>query len=319
VTSAAINFYDAHPGTGDLRREVLSGLASSPRAIPPKFFYDKRGSELFDAICELPEYYQTRTEMSILRSCVGDLVSLIGPDCLLVELGSGASKKVRLLLEELRPSSYLGVDISKEFLLSSTRSLASDYPWLDVHAACVDFSHTLDVPHCDTFEHKVTFFPGSSIGNFDPDDAIDLLRRIAQMMNTNGQLLIGVDLKKDISILNSAYNDAAGVTAEFNLNLLTRIRDELDSDIDPGAFNHHAFYNPARGRIEMHLVSAYPQRLRIEDHFFDLSTGETIHTENSYKYTIEEFAELAAAAGYQQQQVWTDESSLFSVQLLTTV
>ncbi len=318
MTSTAIKFYDAHPGMHDLKREVISGLTGSPKAIPPKFFYDRRGSELFDAICELPEYYQTRTEMDILRGCTTELVEHIGPDCLLVELGSGASKKVRLLLEELRPSSYLGVDISKEFLLSSTQTLASDYPWLDVHAACVDFSHTLDMPHCETFEHKVAFFPGSSIGNFDPDDAIDLLRRIAEMMNTNGHLLIGVDLKKDISILNSAYNDAAGVTAEFNLNLLTRIRDELNSDIDPGAFDHQAFYNPARSRIEMHLVSTYAQRIRIEDHLFEFDTGETIHTENSYKYTIEEFGELAAAAGFRQVQVWTDESSLFSVQLLKT-
>ena len=318
MTSTAIKFYDAHPGTGDLRREVISGLASSPKTIPPKFFYDRRGSELFDAICELPEYYQTRTEMSILRNCVAELVEHIGPDCLLVELGSGASKKVRLLLEQLRPSSYLGVDISKEFLLSSTHKLASDYPWLDVHAACVDFSHTLDIPHCKMFEQKVAFFPGSSIGNFDPDDAVSLLRHIAEMMDANGYLLIGVDLKKNIGILNSAYNDAAGVTAEFNLNLLTRIHDELDSEINTDAFDHHAFYNSDRDRVEMHLVSTRSQHIRIEDHFFELSAGESIHTENSYKYTIEEFAELASAAGFHQQQVWTDESNLFSVQLLKT-
>ena len=318
MTSPAIKFYDAHPGTDDLRREVITGLAGSPKAIPPKFFYDKHGSELFDAICELPEYYQTRTEMSILRNCVAELVEHIGPDFLLVELGSGASKKVRLLLEELRPSSYLGVDISKEFLLSSTRLLAADYPWLDVHAACVDFSHTLDIPHCETFDHKVAFFPGSSIGNFDPQDAINLLKRVAEMMNMNGHLLIGVDLKKDVRILNAAYNDASGVTAEFNLNLLTRIREELDSDIDPDDFSHLAFYNPDRGRIEMHLVNAHQRRIRIDDHFFELSAGESIHTENSYKYTIEEFAELASAAGFKQQRVWTDESSLFSVQLLQT-
>ena len=318
MISTAIKFYDAHPGSYDLKREVISGLARTPRTIPPKFFYDRRGSELFDAICELPEYYQTRTEMDILRNCTAELVDHIGPDCLLVELGSGASKKVRLLLEQLRPSSYLGVDISKEFLLSSTQTLATDYPWLDVHAACVDFSHSLDIPHCKTCEHKVTFFPGSSIGNFDPDDAIDLMQRIALMMDMNGYLLIGVDLKKDISILNSAYNDATGITAEFNLNLLTRIREELDSDIDPGAFSHHAFYNPDRGRIEMHLVSTQQQRIRIDDQYFELNAGESIHTENSYKYTIEEFAELASAAGFKQQRVWTDESSLFSVQLLRT-
>ena len=318
MTSTAIKFYDAHPGTDDLRREVVTGMATTPKAIPPKFFYDKRGSELFDAICELPEYYQTRTEMRILRNCVAELVEHIGPDCLLVELGSGASKKVRLLLEQLRPSSYLGVDISKEFLLSSTQLLANDYPWLDVHAACVDFSHSLDIPQCETFDHKVTFFPGSSIGNFDPEDAINLLRRIAEMMNRDGQLLIGVDLKKDTRILNAAYNDAAGVTAEFNLNLLNRIRDELDSNVDPDAFKHDAFYSTVHGRIEMHLVSRYAQSVRIEDNVFDFDKGETIHTENSYKYSVEEFAELAAAAGFRQQKVWTDESSLFSVQLLKT-
>lgn len=319
MISTAVKFYDAHPGTDDLRREVISGLADDPKSIPPKFFYDRRGSELFDAICELPEYYQTHTEMNILRSCVNDIVDFIGPDCLLIELGSGASKKVRLLLEQLRPSGYLGVDISKEFLLSSTRALAADYPWLDVHAACVDFSHTLDMPHSETFEHKVAFFPGSSIGNFDPDDAINLLQRIAGMMHNNGHLLIGVDLKKDSAILNAAYNDAAGITAQFNLNLLTRIREELDSDICPETFDHKAFYNPDLGRIEMHLASKHVQRVRIEDNIFSFEAGETIHTENSYKYTIEEFAELAAAAGFQQQRVWTDDSGLFSVQLLQTV
>lgn len=318
MSNTAIKFYDAHPGTADLNHEVISGLASTPKAIPPKFFYNRRGSELFDTICELPEYYQTRTEMAILRHCVAELVEHIGPDCLLIELGSGASKKVRLLLEQLRPSGYMGVDISKEFLLRSTQTLASDYPWLDVHAACVDFSHTLDIPHCETLAHKVAFFPGSSIGNFDPDDAIKLLKRIAQMMNMNGCLLIGVDLKKDISILNAAYNDAAGVTAEFNLNLLTRIHDELDSDINTTLFSHHAFYNPEQGRIEMHLVSNQPQRIRIGENFFDFEAGESIHTENSYKYTLEEFAELATAAGYHPKQVWTDESRLFSVQLLKT-
>lgn len=318
MSQLAISFHDAHPGDGDLRREVIAGLGTYPRVIAPKFFYDRRGSELFDAICELPEYYQTRTEMGILRSCVNELAGLIGPECLLIELGSGASKKVRLLLEELRPSGYLGVDISKEFLLTSTRRLAVDYPWLDVHAACIDFSHTLEVPHCGNDNHKVAFFPGSSIGNFDPDDAILLMQRIAEMMDHAGHLLIGVDLKKDVRILNAAYNDSAGITAGFNLNLLARIRNELDSDIDPAMFNHYAFYNPGPGRIEMHLVSTRPQRVRVEDCHFDFSAGETIHTENSYKYTIAEFGELAATAGFEQQQVWTDKAGLFSVQLLRT-
>ena len=311
-----ISFYDAHPGTVSLRDEVIGGLARQPRAIPPKFFYDERGSELFDRICDLPEYYQTRTEMAILRRSVHELVDHIGEECVLVELGSGASRKVRLLLEKLKPSGYVGVDISKEFLLSSTEALARDYPWLDVHAACVDFSHGLAIPHCDDKIHKVAFFPGSSIGNFEPGDVQRLLADIAGMVGEGGHLLIGVDLKKSVAVLNAAYNDDAGVTAEFNLNLLERIRTELDCELDPTTFEHYAFYNPAPGRIEMHLISKLCQEIRIEDRVFAFERGEGIHTENSYKYTVREFGEMAAQAGFRQQRVWVDEDALFSVQLL---
>jgi len=316
MTADAISFYDAHPGAASLRDEVLDGLAARPRAIPPKFFYDERGSGLFDRICEVPEYYQTRTEMDILRRCVPELVSLIGQECVLVELGSGASKKVRLLLEQLRPSDYVGVDISREFLLSSTAALARDYPWLEVHAACIDFSDGLDIPHCAEKLHKVAFFPGSSIGNFAPDGAVQLMRDVAEMVGPGGHFLIGVDLKKPVERLNAAYNDAAGVTAAFNLNLLRRIRDELDSDVDLDGFAHYAFYNPNEGRIEMHLVSRYRQVIRVEDREFAFEPGESIHTENSYKYTTAEFAELAARAGFRRQAVWVDDRQLFSVQLL---
>ena len=316
MTAEPVNFYDAHPGVADLRREVLAGLGARPRALSPKFFYDERGSELFDRICDLPEYYQTRTEMAILRSALRDLVGLIGAECLLVELGSGASKKVRLLLEELRPSGYVGVDISKEFLLSSTRTLASDYPWLEVHAACVDFSRGLQIPQCDPAAHKVAFFPGSSIGNFDPDDAVHLMRDVAELVGEGGHLLVGVDLKKPVSLLNAAYNDAAGVTAAFNLNLLERIRAELDSDVEPSSFDHYAFYNPLPGRVEMHLISRIDQVVNIEGRAFEFAAGEGIHTENSYKYTVREFGALAARAGFRQQAVWTDDQDLFSVQLL---
>ena len=308
--------YDAHPGMAVLRREVLAGLAARPRVIPPKFFYDERGSELFDRICEQPEYYQTRTEMVILQHALPELVELIGTECLLVELGSGASKKVRLLLEALRPNGYVGVDISKEFLLSSTQTLARDYPWLEVHAACVDFSAGLDIPQCDLSAHKMVFYPGSSIGNFAPDDAVRLLGDIAQLVGENGHLLIGVDLKKPASVLHAAYNDAAGVTAAFNLNLLRRIRRELDTNLDPDSFEHYAFYNPLEGRIEMHLISRLHQELRVEDQRFVFEPGQGIHTENSYKYTVAEFAGLASQAGFRQQAVWQDEQALFSVQLL---
>lgn len=312
----AVTFYDAHPGTADLRAEATAGFASKPRSIPPKFFYDERGSELFDQICEQPEYYQTRTEMRILERSVEDLVGHIGREFLLVELGSGASKKVRLLLEQLRPSGYVGVDISKEFLLSSTELLARDYPWLEVQAACIDFSRGLQLPHCEHELHKVAFFPGSSIGNFDPLDATRLLRDIGVLVGPGGHLLLGVDLKKDITVLNAAYNDRAGVTAAFNLNLLHRIRTEIDSDVDPDSFEHYAFYNPLLSRIEMHLISRRPQQVRLEQKSYLFEHGEGIHTENSYKYTVAEFGALAATAGFRQTAVWNDEAQFFSVQLL---
>lgn len=315
MNASTVPFHDAHPGTADLRAEVLSGLAGAIRAIPAKFFYDERGSELFDQICDVPEYYQTRTEIAILRQALPELARHVGAECMLIELGSGASRKVRLLLEELRPSGYVGVDISKEFLLSSTATLARDYPWLDVHAACVDFSNGLAIPACEGAPRKVAFFPGSSIGNFDPDDAVKLMRDIAELVGSGGQLLIGVDLKKPVDILNAAYNDAAGVTAAFNRNLLHRIRNELNSDVDPNAFDHYAFYNPMPGRIEMHLVSRGRQRLMVEGQAFDFAAGESIHTENSYKYTIDGFAGLAAQAGFAPQAVWMDEAQLFSVHL----
>lgn len=311
-----ISFYDGHPGAVSLHDEVIDGLSRRPRVLSPKFFYDERGSGLFDLICDQPEYYQTRTEMAILRQAVPELVRHIGDECLLVELGSGASKKVRLLLEELRPSGYVGVDISREFLLSSTESLARDYPWLDVHAACVDFSHSLVVPHCDDRMHKVAFFPGSSIGNFDPVDAQRLLGEIGELVGPGGHLLIGVDLKKDVAVLNRAYNDAAGVTAAFNLNLLQRIRAELDSDVDPATFDHYAFYNPLLGRIEMHLISRCDQQVNIAGRVFGFERGEGIHTENSYKYTAGEFAALAAQAGFVRDALWQDANLLFSVHLL---
>lgn len=316
MSTDAITFYDAHPGAASLRDEVLHGMAADPRRIPPKFFYDERGSELFDRICDQPEYYQTRTEMGILRRCVPELVRHVGEECVLVELGSGASKKVRLLLEQLKPSGYVGVDISKEFLLSSTEALARDYPWLEVHAACVDFSHGLEIPHCNDKLHKVAFYPGSSIGNFDPADAQQLLRDVGELVGPGGHLLIGVDLKKDVGVLNAAYNDAAGVTAEFNRNLLYRIQAELDTDLDPATFDHYAFYNPLPGRIEMHLISQRDQALHIEGQTFEFARGEGIHTENSYKYSVAGFAGLAAGAGFRQAAVWQDDDALFSVQLL---
>ncbi len=312
----AVSFYDQHPGESTLRDEVIAGFARIPKAIPPKFFYDQRGSRLFDEICDLPEYYLTRTETGILQNCAREIAASIDSQCMLVELGSGASKKVRLLLSALRPAHYMGVDISKDFLLESSRRLARDYPWLEVHATCADFSSRLTLPESLPSVRKMAFYPGSSIGNFDPDQAGRFLEQIARMVGSGGYLLIGVDLKKDVDRLNAAYNDARGLTAAFNLNLLRRIRGELDSRIDVEAFEHLAFYNEAAGRIEMHLRSTRDQMIRIEDRDFHVAKDETIHTENSYKYTVEEFAELGRGAGFNSDRVWTDAARLFSVHLM---
>jgi dimethylhistidine N-methyltransferase len=312
----AVSFYDHHPGLANLRAEVLKGLAARPKSIPPKFFYDERGSQLFDAICELPEYYPTRTEIGLLRAHAGEIAELAGAECLLIELGSGASKKVRLLLDAVRPALYMGVDISKSFLLQATAELAADYPWLEVHAACADFSQDLNLSFCPGQFKKLAFFPGSSIGNFEPPHAVALLSQLRETLSPDGALLIGVDLKKDPGVLHAAYNDAQGVTAAFNRNLLWRIRNELDTDLEPERFQHRAFYNRRLGRVEMHLISPRAQRFRIEDRAFRFAAGETVHTENSYKYSIAEFQALARRAGYQPEKVWTDADRLFSVHYL---
>ena len=315
-SAPAVRFYDNHPGTASLRDEVLRGLALQPKMIPPKFFYDRRGSELFDAICGLPEYYPTRTEIALLQAHAKEIAALAGPECLLIELGSGASKKVRLLLETLQPSAYMGIDISKDFLLNSARQLAADYPWLEVHAACADFSHTLHLSYCPSHFRKLAFFPGSTIGNFEPDAAMTFLKQLRKILWPDGALLIGVDLKKDSAILHAAYNDAQGVTAEFNLNLLSRIQNELDTNLNPVSFSHQAFYNEHLGRIEMHLMSQYAQRVRVENCWFSFAAGETLHTESSYKYSVAEFHQLARRAGYQAKQVWTDTQQFFSIHYL---
>ena len=312
----AIHFHDFAPGPSSLREEVLAALSQRPLAIAPKFFYDERGSQLFDAICTLPEYYLTRTETGILQRHAREIARLVGPEAVLVELGSGASRKVRLLLAALQPSTYLGIDISREFLLTSTRKLAQDFPWLEVHAACADFTRHLDITRCPDGAHRLAFFPGSSIGNFEPEPARKLLEDIAALVGPNGQLLIGVDLKKDPTLLHRAYNDARGITAEFNRNLLVRMRRELEADVDPQSFDHYAFYNPTPGRIEMHLVSRRAQAVRIDGRVFAIAEGESIHTESSYKYTVDQFHGLASAAGFDAQRVWQDENRLFSLQLL---
>ncbi|CAD5108735.1 L-histidine N(alpha)-methyltransferase [Zestomonas carbonaria] len=313
-----VHFHDLRhsaPGPG-LRESVLAGFAAEPKWASPKFFYDRRGSELFEQICRQPEYYLTSTEEAILTRAAADIAEIAGHHANLVELGSGASRKVRLLLEAMHPASYLGIDISRDFLLDSTARLADDYPWLDVHAACADFCQPLRLPDDFDSEHPLAFFPGSSIGNFTPAEAVTLLANLHEWLPPGGGLLIGIDLVKDRQVLEAAYNDAAGVTAAFNLNLLERIRHELDSDIEPERFVHRAFFNEHESRIEMHLVSPQAQRVRIEDRRFAFAAGESLHTENSYKYSAEGFRELAGRAGFRPLASWSDPRGLFSVQYL---
>ena len=316
MREASVQFHDELPDHVNFREEALLGLRARPRQLSPKFFYDRHGSELFDAICRLPEYYLTRTEMAILRANSAALAPLAAAPSVLIELGSGASQKIRLLLDTLRPRAYVGVDISRDFLLQSTRRLAADYPWLKVYAVCADFCEPLQLSCCAPELKRLAFFPGSSIGNFAPEEAVRFLHRLRDVLGADGALLIGVDLKKDRRVLHAAYNDAQGVTAEFNLNLLRRLQRELGAQLDPGGFRHESFYNDSLGRIEMHLVSRRAQQIRIGHEVFQFEKDERVHTENSYKYSIEEFQALAHRAGYNPESVWTDAERLFSVHCL---
>jgi dimethylhistidine N-methyltransferase len=314
----AIYYHELHTPADSMRREVHEGLARQQKSLPPKFFYDKKGSMLFDTITRLPEYYPTRTEIGLLRQHVHEMAELLGRNSYLLELGSGSSIKIRLLLEAVRPRIYVPMDISREHLIDSAQRLAKDYPWLTVHAACVDYSKPWDIPDFGPGRYNA-FFPGSSIGNFDPDSATQLLKQVRQLVGNAGGLLIGVDMKKDINKLEKAYNDAQGVTADFNLNVLLHINKRLGADFDPDKFRHKALYNEDKGRIEMHLECTKDHRVYINGNAYAFEAGETIHTENSYKYSIDGFHRLAARAGFSPIKVWTDRDGLFSIHYLTAV
>ena len=308
--------YDLKPAVADFRREVLAGLAASPRCIAPKFFYDAEGSRLFDAITQQPEYYPTRTEIGLLRAHGLEIAERLGRQAALIELGSGSDIKIRSLLDVLRPAEYLPLDISLTHLRDSASGIARDYPQIRVRATCVDYTREFPLPPIAPEAHRVVFYPGSSVGNFEPTDVRDLLRWVAGMVGPGGRLLIGVDLKKDPARLNAAYNDAAGVTAAFNRNVLVRMLKELRAQLSVDDFVHHAFYNAALGRIEMHLRAQRATRIEIAGQAFDFAKGEGIHTENSYKYSEEAFGALAAGVGFVTEQVWCDAERLFSVQCL---
>jgi L-histidine Nalpha-methyltransferase len=317
--SPPLVFWDRGVPTNYFRADVLRGLSAAAKSIPSKYFYDEAGSKLFDRICELEEYYPTRTELTIMERHVQEMADLAGPGCLLVEYGSGSSIKSRLLLDRLEtPAAYMPVDISREHLRSSASALARAYPHLEVLPICADFTQPLDLPvPALRSRRRLIYFPGSTIGNFTPEEAIHLLRRTAQLGGAGSGLLLGVDLKKDPQILHAAYNDRQGVTAAFNLNLLERINRELGADFQSEQFWHHASYNPREGRIEMYLISHKEQRVRIGPQAITLAEGEAIRTEYSYKYNSADIRHLAKAGGYEVDRVWTDDRNHFCVAYLT--
>ena len=315
MQQAKIQFHDLHPTVSDLRSDVTQGLANNPRTIPPKYFYDQRGSELFDSITKTEEYYPTQTEIKILRENADDIAKRIGTGSLLVEPGGGSCSKVRILLAGLQPCAYVPMDISKDHLWAAAEQMSAEFPWLEIHAACTDFTVNMNLPKDMPVSTRVAFFPGSSIGNFDPSQAVDFLATIAQMVGVGGYLLIGVDLKKDKDVLERAYNDSGEVTARFNLNLLARINQELSANFNLTKWRHVAFYNDALSRIEMHLKSLQKQTVNIDGQEFHFAKDETIHTENSYKYSVKEFQNIADQAGFESEHVWMDDKKYFSVQL----
>ncbi len=319
TSSQRYQFFDQHPEVSDFRADIVQGLSAAQPYISPKYFYDEIGSRLFEEICNCEEYYPTRTEVSIIRDNIDDLVDILGRDCLLIEPGSGDSYKVRLLLDALRPIAYLPIDISKRYLQGEAQKLAAEFTWLNVHAICADFTGKLELPYHVESTNKVAFFPGSTIGNFAPAQAIKVLEEIRMMVGDDGGLLIGVDLDKNPAALNAAYNDKQGYTAEFNKNLLVRINRELGADFNTEQFRHHAFYNEDECRIEMHLDSLCDQQVNIEDQSFRFKQGQTILTEYSHKYSVESFQELAEQAGFKSIKVWVDKDKLFSVHYLEAV
>ncbi|MDX1636613.1 MAG: L-histidine N(alpha)-methyltransferase [Balneolaceae bacterium] len=294
--------------------EVISGLRKPQKTLPSKLFYDERGSELFEQITRLDEYYLTRTELAILEDHISAIIDQVGRKAMLIELGSGSSRKTRLLLDQLDPGAvYLPVDISDEYLQEIVSQLREDYPELEIEPICADYTADFVVPGTRHREQRqVIFFPGSTIGNFDPKEARRFLEHIHRTTEDNAAVLVGIDLAKERSVLEAAYNDKKGVTARFNKNMLHRINRELDADFEIDNFAHRAFFNEREGRIEMHLVSEKEQSVEISGHLFRFSEGESIHTENSYKFSLEAFSELVSG-GYRVEKTWTDANDFFAI------
>ena len=310
-----VRFYSFLPQAERLSEDVLAGLALPQKSIPPKYFYDEQGCRLFEAICELPEYYLTRTEMAILRGNIAEIAQFVGPEAELIEFGSGVQAKTRILIQALQTQLYVPIDIAIDTLRASSSELARRFPFLNIVGICADHTRPIALPEFVgvPIRRKTVFFPGSTIGNFTPAEALVFLRQARKMAGAGGILLIGVDLKKDKATIDAAYADSKGVTEQFNLNLLHRINRELAADFQVKRFRHKAFYDPILGRVEMHLESQYSQFVHVAGRRFDFAPGETIHTEISCKYSITEFQELGKRAGFTPEKVWTDPEQLFSV------
>lgn len=309
---------DIAPDREEFLADVVSGLLASPKTLPSKYLYDERGSHLFDEICNLDEYYLTRTELQIMEQYAGEMATAVGSKAVLIEYGSGSSLKTGRLLEQLdSPAACVLVEISLEHLKNSASRLAAEHPGLKVVPVCADFTQPFDIPDLPADAgRRVVYFPGSTIGNFSAFAAQELLTEIASQAGPGGGLLIGVDLLKSPEILKPAYNDREGVTASFNMNLLERINRELKADFDLGAFHHEGRFNAEQSRMEMHLVSEKEQTVTIGEAQISFAAGETIHTENSCKFQLEDFRSLAGSAGFEVKQIWTDAAGLFSVQYL---
>jgi dimethylhistidine N-methyltransferase len=306
----------ARPETSDFASDAIAGLSAERKSLSAKYFYDHDGSALFEAITALPEYYPTRTELAILNERAGEIARLIPAGAALIEFGSGSTAKARILLDAAAVAIYVPVDISASFLDQEAAQLRRDVPRVRVLPVAADFTKPFDLPVATRSRARVGFFPGSTIGNFEPPDAARFLRHAAELLGQGAHLIVGVDLIKDVDVLEAAYNDAAGVTAAFNLNLLRRINRELGADFDLAQFRHHALYNRDRSRIEMHLVSCAPQTVRLGERTIQFGRDETIHTESSYKYSVDSFQALATDAGWSPVAVWTDPDRYFSVHAL---
>ncbi|MCX4026735.1 L-histidine N(alpha)-methyltransferase [Endozoicomonas sp. SM1973] len=312
MSTNTVFFYDRLVNDHNTNEEILQDLMTYPKAIKPKYFYDKKGSQLFDKITQATEYYVTRTELSILKDNAESIAHAVGDHTLLVEYGSGSSEKIRVLLEAVQPKAYMPLDISKAHLLNSAQKLADDYPWLEIHAACLDYSRQLTLPNTE-YNHKVGFFPGSSLGNFEPEEATLFLKRLKQQLGDDSGLIIGIDLVKPVEILNKAYNDSQGITAEFNKNVLLHLNRLINANFNPELFSHKAFFNKEKKRVEMHLISMVDQIISINNQKIRLAKNESIHTENSYKYTTADFISLAHSAGLACTQRWVDDNEWFAI------